>query len=221
MSLMINVLDRIAKTKPAKALTAPYAPAAIGAITMASVLTKDVVNCFYYVTQALNNERIPEEKRSFVAGLDLANGILNVITQSAAGTGFNRFLKKYYKPLVEDKFFSNDLPSKLAKKYKLDLCVAENYTKSLKTAAHAGAVAFGTLFVTQVICKRIIVPLLATPMATYFKGKFDTNKKNKKQDNADTIQINQQYSQGPACPINLEGVTKDKNIPQCFKSFIK
>jgi len=220
MSLMVNVLNGIAKTKPAKALTAPYAPAAIGAITIASGLTKDAVNCFYYVTQALNNERIPEEKRSFVAGLDLANGILNVITQSVAGIGFNKILDKYYKPLIENKFFPSDLTSKLAKKYKLDLCVAENYAKSLKTAAHAGAVAFGTLFVTQVICKRVIVPLIATPMATFFKGKFDA-KKNKKQDSSNTIPNNPQNSLGPACPINLEGATKDKNVPQCFKSFIK
>ncbi len=61
----------------------PYSPISPAMIATVSCLTKDGTNCAYYVTQSLANERIPDDKRNFVAGLDLANGILNIITQLA------------------------------------------------------------------------------------------------------------------------------------------
>ena len=49
-------------------------------LALYSTTTKDAVNCYYYTTQSYNNKEIPEDKRKFVAGIDLANGILNVIS---------------------------------------------------------------------------------------------------------------------------------------------
>lgn len=43
-----------------------------------SFITKDAVNCALYTYQSATNEKIPEDKRGFVAALDFFNGILNV-----------------------------------------------------------------------------------------------------------------------------------------------
>lgn len=46
-----------------------------------SFVSKDAVNCVIYTTQSATNKKIPEEKRPFVASLDLINGVLNVAGQ--------------------------------------------------------------------------------------------------------------------------------------------
>ena len=45
---------------------------AAATIAIISTTTKDLVNCIYYTKQSLNNEKIPEENRKFVAGIDLS-----------------------------------------------------------------------------------------------------------------------------------------------------
>lgn len=64
------------------ALKEPAKAAAIGLVT--SLVTKDAANCIIYTTQSLNNEKIPEDKRRFVAYMDLINGIINVGGQIAS-----------------------------------------------------------------------------------------------------------------------------------------
>ena len=59
-------------------------------LALYSTTTKDAVNCYYYTTQSYNNKKIPEDNRKFVAGIDLANGILNVITQLTLGLFVNK-----------------------------------------------------------------------------------------------------------------------------------
>lgn len=49
-----------------------------------SLVSKDAVNCVFYTVQSYNNKRIPEDKRKFVASLDLMNGIINVAGQLVA-----------------------------------------------------------------------------------------------------------------------------------------
>ena len=41
------------------------------AMLVTSIISKDLVGCFIYTKQSLTNEKIPEEKRGFVASLDL------------------------------------------------------------------------------------------------------------------------------------------------------
>ena len=65
-------------------------------LALISTTTKDGVNCYYYTTQSYNNKRIPEENRKFVAGIDLANGILNVITQFTLGMYVNKKSDKWF-----------------------------------------------------------------------------------------------------------------------------
>ena len=50
-----------------------------------SIVSKDAVGCYLYTTQSLNNKKIPEDKRKFVASMDLMNGILMVGGQTIVG----------------------------------------------------------------------------------------------------------------------------------------
>ncbi|MEI8129344.1 MAG: hypothetical protein WCG95_06970 [bacterium] len=61
-------------------------PAKFGAkMFVISIITKDVIGCIFYTYQSLNNKKIPEEKRKFVAALDLMNGIIMVGGQFLIG----------------------------------------------------------------------------------------------------------------------------------------
>lgn len=72
--------DTATKKFIAKALEKGYKhPAEYAAKMMVlSFITKDAVNCGLYTYQSATNEKIPEDKRGFVAALDFFNGILNV-----------------------------------------------------------------------------------------------------------------------------------------------
>ena len=56
----------------------------IEGVAVTSIVLKDAVGCYMYVNQSLNNKKIPEEKRAFVAALDLANGGLMIAAQLIA-----------------------------------------------------------------------------------------------------------------------------------------
>lgn len=57
-----------------------------------SFISKDAVNCALYTGQSLNNKKIPEDKRKFVAFLDLFNGIINVGGQALSFVLFENLL---------------------------------------------------------------------------------------------------------------------------------
>lgn len=67
-----------------------------------SIVSKDLVNCFLYTTQSLNNKKIPEEKRKFVAALDLMNGIIMVGGQFLVG----KLIERKMTPKLFGKVFS-------------------------------------------------------------------------------------------------------------------
>jgi len=48
-------------------------------------LLRDGVRCIFYVWQSITNEKIPKEKRKFVAALDFSNGVYNIATQWILG----------------------------------------------------------------------------------------------------------------------------------------
>jgi len=221
MSLLVNSLNYIAKTKPAKYLTGPYAPAAIATVTTLSCLTKDALNCVYYVTQSLNNKRIPDDKRNFVAGLDLANGILNIVTQSAAAFWFSKNVNKFFSKVIEPKYFPADLAKNYVTKYGMEPRSAKAVADSLKAAGKGGLTAFATLFITQVICKRVVVPLIATPMATYFKKKFDKKHPNPNVVGQDVVSFEKNKPQPENIVNSAVPADRAEKLPQCFKSFVK
>lgn len=59
---------------------------------MFSFVTKDAINCAIYTTQSWTNDKIPPDKRPFVASLDFFNGIFNVLGQAGAYVLFDKFL---------------------------------------------------------------------------------------------------------------------------------
>ena len=151
-------------------------------LALISTTTKDAVNCYYYVTQSLNNKKIPEEKRKFVAGIDLSNGILNVVIQFALGSLINNYSSKLFDNWFGKKLFSKDA----AKNLHLRMQAAGlNYQEDQvikgmeanKKWAKAGFKVMAVLLVTQVIAKRVIVPFLSTPMAGIFKEQLEKREK--------------------------------------------
>ena len=111
-----NFAKKLFNSKPIKFLTNPKAAGAAVMIATISNVTKDGVNCAYYVTQSLNNERIPEDQRKFVAGMDLANGILNVVLQSFIGTKIGGWAEKFFDKNMAPKYFSEDACKEMYKK---------------------------------------------------------------------------------------------------------
>lgn len=143
-------------------------------ILLASVISKDAVNCGYYVYQSLNNEKIPEDKRKFVAGMDLANGIMNIAAQlllfkpfeNFAGSVFDKFLSKKDFNVINRADIHSNVAESGVKAQKLTI---DSLLNNKQGAARKGLVALLSLVGLQVVLKRIVTPLFATPMATYFK----------------------------------------------------
>lgn len=157
--------NRFLNSRFMNAVCSERAGDAAATIALLSTTTKDLVNCAYYTTQSLHNKKIPEEKRKFVAGIDLSNGILNVLSQLTIGMYI-----KNKTPVAFDYLFRNSKMSKNA-----------------YNAAKGGFSLIVTLVVAQVLLKRILTPFISTPMAHYFKEYADkkdaaTKKTNNEQD---------------------------------------
>ncbi len=174
-----QIANKMLNTKAMSYLTKPNASSAAATIALVSNVSKDAVNCYYYVVQSLNNEKIPEEKRKFVASLDLSNGILNIITQFAIGIPIAKQVSKFFDKKIAPKYFSEAAAQEMFKKIKPNVNF-ENFLGKFsrnKSFAKTGLAVIATLVGTQIIAKRILVPFLATPMASFFKKKFEENQK--------------------------------------------
>jgi len=159
----------------------------IDGIGIASIILKDGVGCYMYVNQSLHNDKIPEDKRKFVAALDLANGGLMILAQILMHvTISNKIVQtKMFNKMFGKNFDRNALKMvqsvlKNTEKYK-DVPahkVAESFNKMKNSVCDA----FGSLtslIAATTIGKRIIVPFIATPLA----GKVETwMNKDKKED---------------------------------------
>jgi len=180
-----------------------------GKMALISALTKDAVGCYYYVTQSLNNDKIPEEKRNFVASLDLMNGILNVALQFTVGMWIDKKVPEWFDKTVGKKLDTDETVKQAKKIFKTiqKLGVKNNIkevdiadflrdnvlgpsgraSKFLKGGFTAAAVLIGT----QIITKRVIVPFLSTPLATWYKENYmDKKKTNPAKPNTDAVEIN-------------------------------
>ena len=185
-----SLISKFANSKVGQYLGNPAATAAVG-IATASNVTKDAVNCIYYVTQSWNNERIPEDQRKFVAGLDAANGVLNVLLQLGVTAAFSKKIAEIFDNVIEPRYFTEAKykefypdfatkfkPGELLKKIDLH-----------KGFAKTGFCLLATLISLQVIVKRIIVPFIATPMASIFKNQMEKMTNSKEQEEKKDLQI--------------------------------
>ena len=171
-----------------------------------SLVSKDAVNCVFYTVQSYNNKRIPEEKRKFVAALDLVQGILNVGTQLLAAS----LIKKHLTPALFDKYIGKKLITGLSKKYSeilikkhptLDPVALQKKVKdylgeksSFYEAAQGGFSLIATLLATTALCKRTLVPLIATPIAGKIKEKYMSGDKGEKGNDTQMFDVNEAIS---------------------------
>ena len=179
-------------------------------LAIASTALKDTVNCYYYTTQSLKNEKIPEEKRKFVAALDLANGIMNVAVAAPLGKMAGNLAGTFFdNHIVTDKRFGADAVNKLQNKFQsLDIknFDAGEIVKGLEKGKKFGKAGFGVivgLVISQIFCKRVITPFFATPLAGVFKNQMEQYDNRKAAKNIDSLP--QSTLQNQVNPLTLQG----------------
>jgi len=145
----------------------------IDGLGVASIVAKDGLGCYLYVTQSLNNKEIPDDKRKFVASLDLTNGGLMILFQILMFFTVNH---KVCQTAMFDKLFGKMFDRPIQKTYSA-------ITKRNPMFADAGGMkfseefskirnnvkdAFGgltSLVAATIVGKRMLVPFVATPLA--------------------------------------------------------
>ena len=148
---------------------------ALGKITVASIIIKDGVGCWRYVTQSLNNEKIPEKKRKFVAALDLTNGGLMILAQIGmflamrkySGKIFDKIFKGSFSPqarslvMTKARSIQDKICTPIARKLNLE----KEYNEVNKDGLGIFKFILDTAAAT-IVGKRVIVPFIATPLAS-------------------------------------------------------
>lgn len=208
----------------------------VSRVALVSALTKDAFGCYYYVTQSLDNDKIPEDKRKFVAALDLANGILNVGIQLTVGLWIDNNAKNWLKSINVGKALKIENTEKIAAKITPMVNKTLNKNFSVESVdkflgkqlmgqngkvykwLNVGFRATIMLVATQIIIKRMVVPFLATPLASWFKNNYMTKPENK--EHKELKQENTTKSPEPviAAPANQEN---KQPIPPIFDVIVK
>jgi len=189
--------------------------------TIASIVGKDSIGCYMYVKQSLNNEKIPEEKRSFVAALDLTNGALMIAAQLIM---FATISNKKVQNALFGKLFHKVFGDEARKAYYLHMKAKKEF--SSKTKEEINKVfdevkdrtqdTFGfltSLIASTTIGKRIIVPFIATPLASWAKDKFidpsmkDGNKKTTENNKKNTQDKNNDVKNNKQIPLQKTEVS--------------
>lgn len=119
-------------------------------------VAKDVFAYGARFATTMNNKEIPEEKRPFVASMDLMSGVVTAAMQ--IGVGYSLANPKFQNK-IWDKFFKN--------------CKFNDIV-----AAKKGFSQIMALIGSTILAERILVPLIATPAAEKFEKKFFHHKTN-------------------------------------------
>ncbi len=187
-----NAVGSVTRTKPIKWLGDQFQKnpeKALAYTTGASIVIKDGVGCFKYVSQSLNNKEIPDERRNFVAAMDLSNGLLMILAQ----IGMFFAMRKYSGPIF-DKLFKKSFNPKALENLAAKLRNEDHSIRKLVFNKEAEKVRKESLdlfkFVVDIaaatiIGKRIIVPFVATPVANVVKDKMDKITKEEEIDDSD------------------------------------
>lgn len=190
-----NVLNKAAKSsfiskKLEKGISDPVRFAS--AMFVTSIVSKDLVGCALYTAQSYYNDKIPEEKRKFVAALDLMNGIIMVGGQFFIGKVIDAKVtpwltslftgKKGNKTVNSNAILHPDKIKETVRKTaeKLNMNVDEKIISSVaktleKACTEPFKKGFGILaaaIATTALTKRTLAPLISTPLAGWFKEKF-------------------------------------------------
>lgn len=195
-----KVLGSVSKSKPIKVLKDQFQKnpeGTLAATTVASIVVKDGIGCYKYVTQSLNNKEIPEERRAFVTSMDLTNGILMIGTQLGmyalmrkySGPLFNKLFKRSFSPKAK-----RDMLTKLrmeAEKMGQSMPKKNTVERNFEEVKKEGLDLFKFIFdvgIATIIGKRIITPFIATPLASMVQKRFfPINKEGEFSDDVDDI----------------------------------
>jgi len=170
-----------------------------GRLLVYSFISKDFINTCVYTYQSLNNEKIPKEKRSFVAANDLVLGFFNfggqILTQSLCEKFITPGLESRYtgekgKNYVLSKaHLSKDTLEKEAKEIIKEKGIKINLENTKEVIEHiikkagsgsqkskditAGLAIVISSLATTAFVKRTISPLFSTPIAGWLGDKWD------------------------------------------------
>lgn len=162
---------------------------ALAYAVVGSIIAKDGIGCAMYVTQSMHNKKIPDEKRKFVAALDLTNGLLMILAQIGmflamrkySGKIFNNWLEKSFNPIARSntvtrvRMWAAKKGEPVLRKLGLEKIFDEKVQKGaldvFKFVLDTAAATIGG--------KRIIVPLIATPFASKVEKWLDKREKMK------------------------------------------
>ncbi|MCQ2754464.1 MAG: hypothetical protein MJ231_05385 [bacterium] len=145
------------------------APAASIAV---SLIAKDAVGCYLYVTQARSNKKMTPKQRADVANYDLANGIINIGLQLAAVKPIEKLMTKLVDKKFMDKFFKNRMQELSEGTFK---DIMSNISRHEGIAK--GAVAVLSVIICQYLIKRVLSPYLSVPAGEWAKQKGIINPK--------------------------------------------
>ena len=183
-----KLLGAASKAKPMKWLGTKFQEnpeKALALTTVASIVVKDGVGCYKYVTQSLNNEKIPEKQRSFVAALDLTNGVLMILAQIGMFFAMRKFSKPLFNWLFKGSFNeknAKDIATRIRMQLEKEnkpvprkLTINKEYEKVKEDAL--GVFKFVVdIAAATILGKRVIVPFIATPLANKVKDKMEAKK---------------------------------------------
>lgn len=147
----------------------------IAGVSLSSVVLKDTFGCYFYVTQSLKNKDIPEDKRKFVAALDLTNGVLMIAAQIATFfTVSNAKVQNFLFDKTLGKYFTNAArrnSKELLKAQGKEIPKKQFYDafKNAEKTSRAAFKIFLPLVAATILAKRVLVPLVATPLASWAK----------------------------------------------------
>lgn len=123
-----------------------------------SLILKDAVGCYLYVSQARRNKEFTPKQRSDIANYDLANGLINIGLQLAAVKPIENLMTKMVDSKWAKKMFTN-LDKKLGDSNN------KNVMKLLKNKKRIteGTVALLSVVICQYFIKRVVSPFLSVP----------------------------------------------------------
>jgi len=188
---------------------------ALALTTVSSIIIKDGVGCAMYVKQSLGNDKIPEKKRKFVAALDLTNGLLMIGAQIAlfftmrkiSEPIFNRMFRKSFNDknarYISSQLRVQQIKEGLTPSRKLE--IDKSYKNDVRKDALDLFKFIADIAAATIIGKRIVVPFIATPLAS--KVEKWMNKDNAKDGTQNDIKLTNLSMQGkqqpPALTVNI------------------
>ncbi len=157
----------------------------INGLAITSIIAKDGVGCYMYVNQSLHNDKIPDDKRKFVAALDLANGGLMILMQILMHLTISN---KLVQTKMFNKMFGKNFDRAALKTYKKILNKREKFADvdgkqfhkamdNIKDSVNEAFSNITSLVAATIIGKRVIVPFIATPLADKTKAWMCRNDK--------------------------------------------